>query len=131
MEVIATNRGLPDTKSRRFREYDLAHVDAEIADYVLVIRQGKPGLKEFEQTAYAVQEVGEEQEMPHGSRRPGAVFLLAKIDPADDDPERYTVYECFAPAMRGDRGTCSCIGQKTQTRCKHLDALEDACNGTK
>ena len=125
MTALVTNRRLPDTKSRRFRFYDLFLVNIEYADYVLIFRQGKPGLKEFEETAYAVQDVDEGE---HAPCAPYAEFLIAKLDPAPDDKDAHEVYRCVVPIDRGTPGSCTCTGQNTKRVCKHLDALTDACH---
>lgn len=126
MNVLSEYRSLPDTKSRKCRNYDLAHVGGEVegVDYVLIFRQGKPGLKSYEEDVYAIQEY----DMPGPNQNPGIVFLLVKVNPSPDDPDRDAVYECFVPAG-GGKGYCTCTGQKCQVVCKHLDALADACNG--
>lgn len=129
MQVLADRCRLLDTKSRKFRSYDMAAIYADIADYVLVIRQGKPGTKAFQELAYAVQLVEEAPDMSHGSRQAGTVFLLAKIDSPIDDPDPFEVYECFIPARRGDSGICTCFGFRAAKVCKHTDALSSAMNG--
>lgn len=123
MITICEEKGLPDTKSRRMRSYDLAYVGIALCDYLLVFRQGKPGLKEYECGAYAIQVL---EEPPAPFALVGMHFLIAKIDPPADDKDKYEVYSCFIPESKNNPGTCSCVGQNTQRVCKHVDALADA-----
>lgn len=123
MDLIALGKGLPDTKSRKLRSYDLVAINSALADYLLVFRQGKPGLKSYECQAYLVQAEPDSQ-TPFGM--PGTYYLIAKLDPPEDDPDRNEVYRCFVPERKGEPGGCTCIGQNTQRVCKHADALCDA-----
>lgn len=128
---LVERRQLPDTKARRMRNYDLFLTDGFVADYVLIFRQGKPGLKEYEETWYAVQDVDEGEDAPCGMN-PYAEFLILKLNPEPDDPDRDEVYRCIVPAEPcGFEGSCSCMGQNMKRVCKHLDALKDACLNVK
>lgn len=123
MRVVAIEKGLPDTKSRKLRSYDLVALDSVLADFLLVFRQGKPGLKSYESQAYLVQA---EPDPKAPFSVPGTYYLVAKIDPPEDDKDRHEVYRCFVPADQYLPGGCTCIGQNTQRVCKHADALCDA-----
>ena len=118
MQALLASRDLPDTLSRKFRSYTLFAVELELADYVLIVRQGKPGTKARTEALYMVQEDAD------NSNAEAVAFLVAKVELAPkDEPE---VYRCTVfPARR--EAACTCIGQNTKRVCKHADALLDAC----
>ena len=102
---------MPASKTHANRSYDLVPGAHELADWVLVIRQGEPHRKNFECVTYAVQPV---DDSPSGVLS----FLLAKDN---DDSEVYQV-TLFRRGLVG----CTCRAGMMRKWCKHVEALHDA-----
>src|SRR5215831_20070605 len=120
------NRQLSSSKTQYARSYDLFRFTHPLIDFVLVIRTGKPGTKQYREETYAVQCDPEAGESAYG------FFLLKNSGKLGDDD----IYFCWFPADfdrafdpveedNPDTGRCTCFAGKTQKHCKHRDALQD------
>lgn len=101
--------------------YDVLDVAGWLADWLLVIRRGKPGLKSYREDVYAVQLDG--SVFPDGAD--AVALLLLKVDSPDGE-----VYGCtvFPPESGGrfTQGSCDCTAGRINKACAHRECLQDA-----
>lgn len=121
------DHGLPPLRARPWRLFSFVRLDAELFEYVLIVREWWDQWEEPVVSIYGVQAV------PFVERNePGQEWLFVRVNPQPsrdlvkdyDDGEDATerLFRCVVP-YGSAQARCDCKGYRTFVRCRHVDCF--------